>query len=109
MTYFDQLRGRWDVPCPEIDAICEELVLRGVPVRVERFRDYACRDEDHAYGWHLVYQGEQGRVSVIWSASSWGQMLGLLEAWDYDERSDPQGYLTAANVLRRFPPAEVAR
>ena len=88
--------GFFDVPCGEIDAIAEELALRGVPFRAEHHRPIP--------GWQLVYQAACGEVSVVWSPFSYGSSLGLLEAWDYDERGDPRGWLSAAAVLNLYPP-----
>lgn len=89
----------YEVPCAELDALAEELVLMGCPIYAERVDLW-----DRFYGWHLTYRGHGGTVSVIWSRVSSGSEAGLLEAWDYDERNDPKGWLTAGEVLRMYPP-----
>ena len=90
------------VPCPEIDALAEELALRGV--RFEAEHHVVPTGHRGIDAWHVVYPGAAGRhVSVIWSPLSYGHKYGLLEAWDLDERSDPRGWLTAGDVLRMYP------
>lgn len=85
-----------DVPSSELDALAEALVLQGVPFRFE--------GPDTTFGWHISYRSARGwQVSVIYSPISYGHKFGLLEAASLPVR-DVQGWLTAADVLREFPP-----
>lgn len=89
------------VPCPEIDALAEELALLGVRFVVEGPRAVP--------GWHIVYDSTMGDVSVVWHPWSYGNDKGLLEAMPQDvSHPDAVGWLTAGDVLRLFPPEVVA-
>lgn len=104
--YIPDLFDDCSVPCPEIDALAEELALRGLPFMAEH--DALPCGRGTFETWHIIYGRAGGEVSVIWSSISSGHRYGLLEAWDLDERSDPRGFLTAGDVLNLYPP-EVAR
>ena len=92
--------GEYAVPCAEIDALAEELVLRGAP-----FLCGPMEFEGGTCGWHVVYRCAGHEVSVIWSFASYGSKLGLLEAMPIGvDHADPTGWLCAADVLRMYPP-----
>ena len=75
-------------------------------MRAERTLSGTGMSEDgwETVGWQLVYPSGGGLVSVIWSGISYGSDLGLLEAWGYDHRHDPRGWLCAGDVLAMYPP-----
>ena len=85
-----------DVPCAELDALGEELALRGV--------SFIVMSPSFTIGWQVIYQGEDGwPVSVIYNPMSNGHKAGLLEAARMPVR-DVMGWLNAVKVLREFPP-----
>ena len=108
------LPGEWSVPCAEIDALAEELAIRGARFIAERM-EFLTGDPDATCGWHVVYRCAGRDVSVIWSFASYGSKLGLLEAMgpsmaSYDTDNTGivvRGWLSAGDVLRTWPP-EVA-
>lgn len=109
------LDGDWSVPCAEIDALAEELAIRGVRFFAERM-EFLTGEPDATCGWHLVYRCAGADVSVIWSFASYGAELGLLEAMGPYTEPDGvaegcgntvRGWLSAGDVLRTWPP-EVA-
>lgn len=109
------LPGDWSVPCAEIDALAEELAIRGARFLAERM-EFLTGEPDATCGWHVVYRCAGGDVSVIWSFASYGAKLGLLEAMGPSKSpgdaadatgSVVRGWLSAGDVLRIWPP-EVA-
>lgn len=103
--YAEVLAGDFETPCAELDALAEELALHGVPFRVQRMRVSSLYGKPlPPSGWQLVYPCGGAPVSVIWSFQSYGHQAGLLEAWDFDDRSDPLGWMDAGEVLRKWPP-----
>lgn len=84
-------------PCPEMDALAEELVLRGVPIRLLR------GPEQGLVGWQLGYATPQAYVLVSWTIFGMGHERGLLEATQVCPPGETLGYLTAGDVLRVWP------